>query len=69
MPTGTVTFLVDGAVQVTVALVSGTASFTTSQLSLGKHVITVIYNGNANFAAGTSDKFTLKIKSDLDSES
>jgi hypothetical protein len=63
MPTGTVTFLVDGRVQVTVDLVDGKGKFRTSKLSVGKHVITAIYNGNAQFAASTSNKFVHKVRS------
>jgi hypothetical protein len=53
-PTGAVTFK-DGATNLaTVPLNgSGTATLTTSALSVGTHAMTVDYSGDANFAAGT----------------
>ncbi len=53
-PTGTVSFLVDGASIGTAALDStGTAVFTTT-LSAGNHVVSAAYSGDAIYAAGTS---------------
>src|SRR5262249_32136542 len=48
-PTGTITFK-DGTTTLgKVTLAGGQASLTTSSLSLGKHKITAIYSGDANF--------------------
>jgi len=47
--TGTVTFTVDGVAQATVALSGGTASFTTSGLASGPHVVIATYSGDASF--------------------
>ncbi len=54
-PTGTVTFK-DGptALGSPVALSGGTATFSTSQLAVGTHSITVVYSGDANFTTSTS---------------
>jgi flagellar hook assembly protein FlgD len=62
VPTGTVTFTVDGKIQTTVNLVNGTASFTTSNLAAGTHVIVAIYNGDSNFTASDSSPLTFTIK-------
>jgi hypothetical protein len=53
-PTGTVTFKDGGTVLRTVSLLGGTASFTTSSLSVGSHSMTATYNGDSNFLAATS---------------
>jgi hypothetical protein len=50
-PTGTVTFSVDDDPVATVALNGSTATYTyqSSSLSLGSHLVTAVYNGDANF--------------------
>jgi hypothetical protein len=57
MPTGTVTFTIDGTSQppVALSLFNGheQASFATSNLSAGKHSINARYNGNSAFASST----------------
>ena len=53
-PTGTVTFTVDGTAQTPVALSNGQATFATSALSVGSHVITASYDGDGNFNPSTS---------------
>ncbi len=53
-PTGTVTFTVDGAAPVTVALVNGVATLGGLSLTGGAHTIVVGYGGDANFNASTS---------------
>src|SRR5439155_16449683 len=51
-PTGTVTFNVDGTNQTPVPLDSaGSATFSTSTLSVGPHTITAAYSGDPNDAA------------------
>jgi hypothetical protein len=62
-PTGTVTFMDNGAALAagssgssTVALANGTASFTANlnQLTAGQHAITAVYNKDTNFAAAST---------------
>ncbi len=48
VPTGTVTFYVDGVAQTTVSLSSGRAIFRTSTLALGRHTILVVYSGDGS---------------------
>jgi Pro-kumamolisin, activation domain/Bacterial Ig-like domain (group 3) len=53
-PTGTLTVLVDGTTQTSsLALSTGSASYTFSSTTAGAHVITVNYSGDSNFAAST----------------
>ncbi|HVP65992.1 MAG TPA: Ig-like domain repeat protein [Anaeromyxobacteraceae bacterium] len=50
-PTGTVQFVVDGATVASASLASnGTASYATTALGGGSHVISVVYSGDANYA-------------------
>ncbi len=42
-------------------LSAGTASFTISTLSVGKHKITAVYSGDGNFAVSTSPSVTHKV--------
>lgn len=54
-PSGTVTFTSDGAPLCSaVTLSGGTASCSTSPLTVGTHSITATFNGDANFEASTS---------------
>jgi hypothetical protein len=48
-PTGSVTFKDGTTLLRTVVLSGGSASFTTTNLAVASHPITVIYNGNGNF--------------------
>jgi hypothetical protein len=52
--TGTVTFMDGGTVLGTGTLRNGVATFTTSELSVGSHYITVRYDGDINFVDGNS---------------
>ncbi|MEU8869573.1 Ig-like domain-containing protein [Streptomyces javensis] len=52
-PTGTVTFVVSGGPTLTGTLSGGTASVTASGLTVGTHIVTATYNGDANFASST----------------
>jgi hypothetical protein len=54
MPTGTVTFLVDGNAVGSVNLVNGAASFTVTNLSAGAHSFAAIYGGGAAALGSTS---------------
>jgi len=61
VPTGSVTFQVDGVSVATVALdSSGHASFTTSSLGVGTHTITAIYSGSSLFP-GSSASLTQRV--------
>ena len=52
--TGSVTFM-DGTTSLgNVAVVNGTAAFSTSALSIGSHNVTAVYGGDGNFTASTS---------------
>ncbi|MBI0298194.1 Ig-like domain repeat protein [Streptomyces sp. PRKS01-29] len=52
-PTGTVTFVVSGGPTLNGTLSGGTASVTASGLSVGTHIVTATYNGDANFTPST----------------
>jgi hypothetical protein len=53
-PTGTVQFVIDSNVSITVSLNGGVAtSGTISGLSVGTHTIQAVYSGDANFAGST----------------
>ena len=59
IPTGTVTFTIDGQAQAPVSLTevggSDQATFTTSTLTPGTHTITAAYSGDSTFASSGSD--------------
>ncbi|WP_190146294.1 Ig-like domain-containing protein, partial [Streptomyces glebosus] len=50
-PTGTVTFVISGGPTLTGTLSGGTASVTTSALSVGTHTVTATYSGDASFTS------------------
>jgi PhoPQ-activated pathogenicity-related protein len=54
-PTGMVSFLDGSTVLYTTALSAGTASYTTSSLSVATHPISVQYSGDSNFTGSTSN--------------
>jgi len=56
--TGTVTFKDGATVLATRTLSSGTATFTTSTLAVGKHSITAVYGGDADLTGSTSKVLT-----------
>jgi autotransporter-associated beta strand protein len=64
-PTGTVTFL-DGSTTLGTENLdgSGQTTFTTSALAIGDHSITVVYNGDTNFATSTSNAITQEVDQD-----
>ena len=47
-------------------LSGGTASFTTSSLSVGTHSIKVVYSGDSNFKTSTSSVLTQVVQSSSD---
>ncbi len=50
-PTGTVAFMDGASLLGTSNLSAGTATFTTSSLTVGSHFITAVYSGDANFVS------------------
>jgi Bacterial Ig-like domain (group 3)/Pentapeptide repeats (8 copies)/IPT/TIG domain len=54
MPTGKVAFLDGSSTLGTATLNNGTATFTTSSLTVGSHVITVNYGGDSNYTGSSS---------------
>ncbi len=54
IPTGTVTFKNGGATLGTVALAGGAVSLSVTNLSVGTHSVTAVYNGSASFSGSTS---------------
>jgi len=65
IPTGTVTFNDGGTALGTVPLANGLASFTTSTLVVGSHLITASYSGDATFKPGASNLFTQTVQQGL----
>ena len=54
-PTGTLTIVVDGTtVTSSLALTSGSATYTFSSATAGSHIVTATYSGNGTYAASTS---------------
>jgi hypothetical protein len=65
LPTGTLTFTVDGVQKSPVTLVSGAATYTTSTFAVGvPHTVTAAYGGDPNFYASTSSVFTQTVNKD-----
>lgn len=65
VPTGTVTFSEDGGVGSAVTLDgSGRASYTTSSLTAGTHMLTALYSGDATFAPAIGSS-TLQVAADF----
>ncbi|HEY4608899.1 MAG TPA: Ig-like domain repeat protein, partial [Ilumatobacteraceae bacterium] len=64
LPRGTVQFRIDGLdVGPLVALDgSGRAQYPTSTLAVGRHTVSAVYNGDANFNASTSVSITQRIR-------
>jgi len=57
VPTGTVSFSVDGTSTFMATLTNGKATFTTFSLPVGDHVVTANYNGDVNFSSSSSASF------------
>jgi hypothetical protein len=53
VPTGSVTFTVNGTAQTPVTLNAGSASFSTNQLPVGTIPVSAVYSGDANFSTST----------------
>jgi hypothetical protein len=54
VPTGSVVFTVDGSAAATVALASGMASYSASNLAAGSHTVVANYEGSAAFSASSA---------------
>jgi CotH kinase protein/Bacterial Ig-like domain (group 3) len=66
IPTGTVTFSVDGGAGTAETVNStGVASFSTTSLTSGQHTVTAVYSGDANFAAATSNALATQTFADF----
>ncbi|MFF3818320.1 beta strand repeat-containing protein, partial [Streptomyces bluensis] len=61
-PTGTVTFTVSGGPTVTAPVVSGVATATVSNLSVGNHAVTAAYSGDTNFTSSTGTAVQAVVK-------
>ena len=61
-PTGNLILLDGAAILATVPLANGTASFSASSLSIGSHVITLRYDGDATHSGSTEVALTEKIQ-------
>jgi hypothetical protein len=61
MPTGTVTFLDGSTLLATVPLTKGVAKLITASLSVGKHVLSAVYNADKNFVTSSSFRFNLMV--------
>jgi hypothetical protein len=57
-PTGTVSFYDNGTLMATSTIAGNTATYTTSTLSVGNHVISTLYSGDINFNAQTAGAST-----------
>ncbi len=58
-PTGYATFSIDGGTGIVVPVVNGIATLSTSNLSVGSHLISVTYGGDSNFTGSTGSVDTL----------
>lgn len=58
VPTGTVTFKIDGATAGVASLGSGRAMYATATLTVGTHTVDAVYAGNTNFATCTTPQLT-----------
>lgn len=61
-PSGSVSFYDGSTLLKQVDLASGSASYSTSNLSVGTHSITAVYSGDANFLSGTSSAVTTDVQ-------
>ncbi len=68
MATGTVTFTIDGVALTSATISKGSASYSTSTLPVGSHIITVTYTGDANFSSSTSSALTQIVQPHLTSQ-
>jgi hypothetical protein len=69
VPTGTVTFKSGASTLATVPLSGGSVSYKTSSLSIGTHLISVVYNGSTSFSSSTSPSLTQTVTRDTTASS
>ena len=66
IPQGTVTFLIDGSVAATLALINGSVSFSVPSLTAGNHSIQAVYSptlfSDYGFSAGSSAVLTQRVQ-------
>jgi hypothetical protein len=62
VPTGSVEFLRNGVVLAALPLINGSAQWTTTALTVGKHVIHARYTGTSNYTASTSVALQQSVK-------
>lgn len=67
IPTGTVSFFDGGGALGTVPVANGLASISVSTLTVGSHLITASYSGDASFKAAASNLFTQTVQAGLSS--
>jgi Big-like domain-containing protein len=67
IPTGTVSFFDGGTALGAVPLANGLASLTVSTLTVGSHLITASYSGDASFKAAASNIFAQTVQTGLSS--
>ena len=61
VPTGHVTFSVDSQASVAVALdANGHATYSPSRISIGTHIVTCVYSGDANYAPSSCTPITIE---------
>jgi uncharacterized delta-60 repeat protein len=60
--TGTITFREGATVWASVPVVGGVATYVTSTLSVGDHIVTATYNGDSNFGSVTSSNYTHTVR-------
>lgn len=58
IPTGSITFSIDGAPQTPAVMSSGQATFSTSALTPGSHTIAATYGGDSNFTTSSGAPLT-----------
>jgi large repetitive protein len=63
IPTGVVTFTIDGGTTLTTTLNVGTGSMTTLALGIGSHTVTVTYSGDLNFRPSIGSLSPLQVVS------
>jgi hypothetical protein len=66
IPTGTVTFVIDGIAKSFVKIGTGDVILSLSTLSVGSHTITATYSGDANYASSASTITTISVWNDTD---
>ncbi|MBS0514191.1 MAG: Ig-like domain repeat protein [Proteobacteria bacterium] len=62
-PTGIVTFTADGVALATASLASGAATYSTTTLGVGTHILTATYSGDAGNTGSTSPSTSVVINS------